>query len=64
MFMLRSRRPHRYGKWLDYSPPRQMTEDERRYALGDALINIALKAPERDGNPIEDWSGEDEDGEL
>ena len=61
MFLLRSRRPQRYGKWLDYSPPRQMTEDERRYALGDALLNIAIRAPDRDGNPLEDWSDDEEE---
>src|SRR3954452_9955258 len=50
MFLLRSRRPARYGRWTDQVPPGKPAEDERRYALGDALIDIAISAPEKDGN--------------
>ena len=63
MFLLRHRRPARYGRWIDYAPPAQMTDDERRYALGDALTEIAIKAPARDGNPIDEWA-EDRGEEL
>jgi hypothetical protein len=63
MFLLRNRRPARYGRWIDLCPPREMTEDQRRYGLADALLEIKLNGPAVDGNPIDDWT-DDEDDEL
>jgi hypothetical protein len=63
MFLLRSRRPHRYGKWLDYSPMPPPSEDERRNAYADALIQNGITAPLRDGNLVEDWDNDDEAGD-
>ena len=65
MFLLRSRRPARYGKWVDQAPTLPPQEHDRRYALADALTNVAISAPGKDGNPVEDWgAGDDEqDGE-
>jgi hypothetical protein len=61
MFLLRSRRPARYGKWIERTPVLPPREDDRRYALADALTNVAIRAPERDGNALEDWGCEDEE---
>ena len=61
MFLLRNRRPARYGRFVDQIPPREMTEDERRYSLGDALIDISINAPAKLGNPVEDWSGDEDE---
>jgi hypothetical protein len=61
MFLLRHRRPARYGRWIDQLPPVERSENERRYALADALIDIASEAPETLGNPVDDWSDEDDD---
>lgn len=63
MFLLRNRRPARYGKWMEQLPPSEPSEDERRCALADALSNIFIAAPATLGNPLEDWSDDDEDGE-
>ena len=60
MFLLRSRRPHRYGKWIEQSPALEPDERDRRFAFGDSLTEIAITAPAKDGNPVDDWS-EDED---
>lgn len=59
MFLLRNRRPARYGRWIDQAPPHwppplPPSEDERRYGLADALLNISISAPQQDGNP-DDW---------
>ena len=66
MFLLRSRRSARYGKWIDHAPPAgappsPATEDQRRYGLADALTNIAITAPELDGNALDDGSGDGDD---
>ena len=62
MFLLRTRRSPRYGKWIDHALPPPPAGDDRRYALDDALTNIAISAPDRDGNPVDDWSaGDDEE---
>lgn len=63
MFLLRSRRAHRYGKWIDHVPPDMPDEKARRYAFTDALLQVAITAPDKDGNPVEDWSDDDEDSE-
>jgi hypothetical protein len=64
MFLLRSRRSARYGKWVDQAPALPPPEDDRRFALADALTNIAISAPDKNGNELEDWGPEkDEDGE-
>ena len=63
MFLLRTRRPARYGKWLETTPLPDPHPYGLPYALGDALVEIAIKAPAEDGNPVEDWSGEEEEEE-
>jgi hypothetical protein len=60
MFLLRSRRPHRYGKWIDQVPPQLPDPIDRTHGLADALLDISLKAPGKDGN-LDDWYDEDED---
>jgi hypothetical protein len=63
MFLLRSRRAARYGKWIDALPPRpEPSQLDRSYALGDALLDISINAPEKDGNP-DDWADDDEEGQ-
>ena len=65
MFLLRSRRPHRYGKWIEQSPALEPDERDRRFAFGDALTEIAITAPAKDGNPVDHWSeDEDDDGDA
>jgi hypothetical protein len=61
MFLLRKRRPARYGRCIEISPPREPTEDARRFALTDALIEMDVAAPAEHGNRLEDRSGGDED---
>lgn len=60
MFLLRSRRSARYGRWIDQAPPLGRPDERNHYAFADALTNIAISAPDKDGNPVEDWS---DDGE-
>jgi len=60
MFLLRNRRPARFGKWIEQVMPTPPDEDRRRYALGDALLNIAITAPNQDGNLVEDWGPNDD----
>jgi hypothetical protein len=61
MFLLRSRRPARYGKWVEQAPASPAAEHDHRIALGDALIEISITAPATDGNPVDDWSAEQAD---
>lgn len=61
MFLLRNRRPARFGKWIEQVLPTPPDEDRRRYGLDEALFNIALTAPIQDGNPIENWVPDDDD---
>ena len=62
MFLLRSRRPARYGKWIEQTTTApDDREKDRRIALGDALMEIAIAAPVRDGNPVEDWSADEDE---
>jgi hypothetical protein len=67
MFLLRTRRPQRYGKWIDQVPPPEPEVEaerpDRSTLLNDALLNIAAHAPLEDGNPIEDWTDSDDDQE-
>lgn len=62
MFLLRSRRSARYGKAAGQAPLLPLPEPERHFALADALLDIAISAPAREGNELEDWAPEDEDG--
>ena len=59
MFMLRSRRPARFGKWIDRALPAQPNHRERNCVLVDALFDIANRAPATLGNPLDDWSDDD-----
>jgi hypothetical protein len=63
MFLLRSRRPARYGKWIDRMLAPEPPDSNDHYRFQDQLFEISLKAPEREGNPIggdEDDEGDDE----
>lgn len=54
MFLLRARRPQRFGKWLDAVPePDQEREGDPAWRLSGDLEWINGTAPEQDGN--EDW---------
>lgn len=65
MFLLRSRRAGRYGKWIDQAGPPEpeceAEEADRSVRLNDVLMDIASHAPLEHGNPIEDWTGSDDD---
>jgi hypothetical protein len=64
MFLLRSRRSARYGKWIDQPPALPPQPDPlRHYRLADALTNIAIKAPEKDGNELEGWGPDEDEGD-
>ena len=70
MFVLRSRRPHRYGKWMDrlLAPaPRPLDEPEGCFRddgimLDGGLDRIADWAPAALGNPLSDYDHGDDDG--
>lgn len=58
MFLLRSRRPWRYGKPAEYAPPPGVHEQEqRRWDLFTTIHDIASKAPRELGNEVTDWTG-------
>jgi hypothetical protein len=64
MFLLRSRRPARYGKWAEQAamlPPEP--DPSHHYRLADALTDIAIRAPQKDGNELENWGPDDDDEE-
>lgn len=64
MFLLRSRRPWRYGKQAEFTPPPDAHEAEnRRWQLLGALLDIARNAPRELGNEIDCWSGPGRDPE-
>ncbi|MDQ3478920.1 MAG: hypothetical protein M3438_07165 [Pseudomonadota bacterium] len=54
MFLLKSRRPARFGKWIDrmLAPePEAVEDDEEGLRLGGALDAIDCGGPVEDGNP-------------
>ena len=62
MFLLRNRRPARYGRWIErmLAPEPDFTgdirgEDETAEILDVELIEIGEYAPDADGNPLSDW---------
>jgi hypothetical protein len=62
MFLLRSRRPARYGKWIErmLAPEPDILgavrgEEESADILDTELVEIAERAPEIDGNPVSGW---------
>lgn len=61
MFLLRNRRPARYGRWIEQDPPSEPSEQEQRFGLADAILNVALGAPSKLGNQVDDWSDDDEE---
>jgi hypothetical protein len=64
MFLLRNRRPARYGKWLERTlTPHAGDQELERYRLDQMLSNIAILAPREHGNPVEDWDPDKEAGE-
>jgi hypothetical protein len=61
MFLLRGRRARRYGKWADHpNVPPPEPDVHAHVRLADALGDIAMRAPDRDGNELDDWSPEDD----
>jgi hypothetical protein len=69
MFLLRSRRPHRYGKWVDRlpAPPPRLDGDpegcfkDDGIALDGGLEEIGWRAPSTLGNPVDEEEDGDED---
>ena len=63
MFLLRSRRPERYGKWIERMPSSELDEEdhveEAASRLDDAIGELELGGP-NEGNPVFD----DHDGEA
>ena len=61
MFLLRSRRPQRYGKWIErmLAPDTDDLVDDG-IRLDGGLADIGERAPEHDGNVIDDWDVEDD----
>ncbi len=62
MFLLRTRRPARFGRWIDrmLAPePDRFGEvrgrEESADVLDAELEEIGERAPETDGNPVSDW---------
>jgi hypothetical protein len=42
------------ARCIELSSPREPTDDERRSALTDALMEIDITEPAEHGNPLED----------
>ena len=58
MFLLRSRRPWRYGRQAeDAAPPGPADDEKRRWQLLYLLCDIAKNAPRDLGNEVDDWKG-------
>jgi len=58
MFLLRTRRAARYGKWIDRAfAPDPEAEEESAGMLECEIDELAERAPLVDGNPDEDWQG-------
>lgn len=62
MFLLRTRRPQRFGKWIErmLAPEPDMfgdvrADEESADVLDTELTEIGEHAPEADGNPSSDW---------
>ena len=56
MFLLRTRRPLRFGKWMDRMLAPDLEETDNEAGILEAEIDeIAERAPERDGNLEGDW---------
>ena len=50
MFLLRHRRPHRFGKWIERMLAPEPPESEPAYRLAGHLDAIEFTGPEEDGN--------------
>ena len=50
MFLLRHRRPHRFGKWIERMLTPEPSDSEPAYRLAGHLDEIEWSAPEQDGN--------------
>ena len=57
MFLLRTRRPQRFGKWVDrmLAPDPEENDEESAGILDCELEEIAQRAPEEDGNLMDEW---------
>jgi hypothetical protein len=68
MFLLRSRRPARHGKWIERLPapapdPEHEHHEDDGIRLDGALTAIEFDAPAGEhGNPVEEWEDGDEGG--
>jgi len=58
MFLLRSRRPARYGKWMERVEEPTLEERDCAVALDGCLDAIELSAPIEHGNPLSDDESE------
>jgi hypothetical protein len=65
MFLLRSRRPDRYGKWIDLIPGPDLDEheDDGAIRLDGPITEIDFNGPE-DGNDLDDIDDDDQDRET
>jgi hypothetical protein len=56
MFLLRTRRPARFGKWVDRMlAPNPYASEESATILDHHLDKVAMHAPETDGNTALEW---------
>ncbi len=59
MFLLRSRRPERYGKWIEQAPaPDPELFEDAPTRLDGPLSDLESNGPGEDGNPAEDCQPE------
>lgn len=62
MFLLRTRFPHRFGKWIDQAPAPVRSDEldpDRDAGLLEAQLDeVAERAPAKDGYPESDWPEE------
>jgi hypothetical protein len=50
MFLLRHRRPHRFGRWIERMLAPEPPESEPAYRLTGDLYDVEFRAPVEDGN--------------
>jgi hypothetical protein len=62
MFLLRSRRPERYGKWIEHLPGPDLDEydEDPAIRLDGPLTQLEFDGPGEEGNLAEDDDGDDE----
>ncbi len=60
MFLLRARRPQRFGKWTERMLAPEPPDSEPVYRMAGDLDRIEYTAPEVDGNPELEQEEEEE----